>query len=152
MYAVYFALCFAYPAGMGFGDVKLAGVLGMATAWLGWGAWTVGLFLGFLAGGVFGVAARARAPRAAARPPCRSDRSCSLGALAAVLVGEPLAAGVPRLDRSLSPARRPTGPRRAAPDGAPPARLLKGAAGPADALLEDRWDRPPDLCGSAAAV
>ena len=55
MYALYFALCFAYPAGMGFGDVKLAGVLGMYTAWLGWGAWTVGVFLGFLYGGVWGL-------------------------------------------------------------------------------------------------
>lgn len=55
MYAFYFALCFAYPAGMGFGDVKLAGILGMATAWLGWGAWAVGLFGGFLFGGVWGI-------------------------------------------------------------------------------------------------
>ena len=55
MYVVYFALCFAYPAGMGFGDVKLAGVLGMYTAWLGWDAWAVGLFFGFLLGGLFGI-------------------------------------------------------------------------------------------------
>jgi len=55
MYAFYFALCFAYPAGMGFGDVKLAGVLGMATAWTGWGAWGVGLFAGFLLGGLWGI-------------------------------------------------------------------------------------------------
>jgi leader peptidase (prepilin peptidase)/N-methyltransferase len=90
MYAFYFALCFAYPAGMGFGDVKLAGVLGMATAWLGWGAWTVGLFLGFLAGGVFGVlliAAR-RGGRKTAVP---FGPFMLLGALVAVLVGEPLA-------------------------------------------------------------
>jgi leader peptidase (prepilin peptidase)/N-methyltransferase len=56
MGAVYYALWFAYPAGMGYGDVKLAGVLGLYTAWLGWGAWAVGLFLGFLLGGVFGIA------------------------------------------------------------------------------------------------
>jgi leader peptidase (prepilin peptidase)/N-methyltransferase len=56
MFAVYFGLAFAYPAGMGFGDVKLAGVLGMYTAWLGWGAWAVGLFLGFFLGGLFGIA------------------------------------------------------------------------------------------------
>lgn len=55
MYAVYFALWFAYPGGMGFGDVKLAGVLGLATGWLGWGAWSVGLFGGFLLGGLWGI-------------------------------------------------------------------------------------------------
>jgi leader peptidase (prepilin peptidase)/N-methyltransferase len=55
MYAFYWALCFAYPKGMGLGDVKLAGILGMATGWLGWGAWAVGLFGGFLFGGVFGI-------------------------------------------------------------------------------------------------
>jgi leader peptidase (prepilin peptidase)/N-methyltransferase len=55
MYALYFALCFAYPAGMGFGDVKLSGVLGMYTAWLGWDVWGAGLLLGFLFGGVFGI-------------------------------------------------------------------------------------------------
>jgi leader peptidase (prepilin peptidase)/N-methyltransferase len=75
MFAVYFALCFAYPAGMGFGDVKLSGVLGLYTAWLGWGVWAVGLFLGFLLGGVFGIASSWRR-RAAARPPCPSGRSC----------------------------------------------------------------------------
>jgi leader peptidase (prepilin peptidase)/N-methyltransferase len=56
MYAVYFALCFAYPAGMGFGDVKLAGVLGLCTGWLGWGAWGLALFASFLLGGLFGIA------------------------------------------------------------------------------------------------
>lgn len=55
MFGFYFALCFAYPAGMGFGDVKLSGVLGLATAWVGWGAWAVGLFGGFLFGGLWGI-------------------------------------------------------------------------------------------------
>lgn len=91
MYAVYFALCFAYPAGMGFGDVKLAGVLGMATAWLGWGAWTVGLFLGFLLGGVFGLAiiGLRRGGRKTAVP---FGPFMLLAALIAVLAGPDLAA------------------------------------------------------------
>src|SRR6476469_4129507 len=46
MFGVYFALAFAYPAGMGFGDVKLSGVLGLFTAWLGWDVWGAGLLLG----------------------------------------------------------------------------------------------------------
>jgi leader peptidase (prepilin peptidase)/N-methyltransferase len=56
MYGLYFALAFAYPAGMGFGDVKLSGVLGLYTAWLGWGVWACGLMLGFFTGGGFGIA------------------------------------------------------------------------------------------------
>ncbi|MDP9101783.1 MAG: prepilin peptidase, partial [Actinomycetota bacterium] len=55
LYSLYFALRFAYPAGMGFGDVKLAGVLGLYTGWVSWGAWGVGTFLGFLYGGLYGL-------------------------------------------------------------------------------------------------
>jgi leader peptidase (prepilin peptidase)/N-methyltransferase len=92
MYAVYFLLCFAYPAGMGFGDVKLAGVLGMYTGWLGWGNWAVGLFLGFFLGGVFGIAliAARRGGRKSAVP---FGPFMLLGVLLAVLVGAQLAAG-----------------------------------------------------------
>jgi leader peptidase (prepilin peptidase)/N-methyltransferase len=90
MFAVYFALCFAYPAGMGFGDVKLSGVLGMYTAWLGWGAWAVGLFLGFFLGGAFGVAliALRRGGRKTAVP---FGPFMLLGVIVAVLAGQELA-------------------------------------------------------------
>lgn len=92
MFAVYFALCFAYPAGMGFGDVKLAGVLGLYTGWLGWGAWAVGLFLGFFLGGLFGIALIAvkRGGRKTAVP---FGPFMLLGALSAILVGPELASG-----------------------------------------------------------
>ena len=40
---------------MGWGDVKLSGVLGMYLGFLGWGPLVVGGFLGFLLGGVAGI-------------------------------------------------------------------------------------------------
>jgi leader peptidase (prepilin peptidase) / N-methyltransferase len=43
------------PRGMGYGDVRLAGVVGLYLAWLGWDRFAVGAFLGFLVGGLFGV-------------------------------------------------------------------------------------------------
>ena len=43
------------PRSMGFGDVKLAFVLGLALGWLGWGEVVLGLFLGFLYGALVGA-------------------------------------------------------------------------------------------------
>jgi leader peptidase (prepilin peptidase) / N-methyltransferase len=46
---------FIYPGGMGLGDVKLSGVLGLYLAWLGWGQLVVGAFAAFLVGAVVSV-------------------------------------------------------------------------------------------------
>lgn len=51
----YFVLAIAWPGGMGFGDVKLAFVLGLTTGWLGWGQFAVGAFSAFLIGGLVSV-------------------------------------------------------------------------------------------------
>jgi leader peptidase (prepilin peptidase)/N-methyltransferase len=41
---------------MGFGDVKLAGVLGLYLGWVGWPSLAVGIFAAFLIGAVIGLA------------------------------------------------------------------------------------------------
>lgn len=51
----YFLTNLIYPQGMGFGDVKLAGVLGLFLGYLGWGALIVGGFSAFLIGGLISV-------------------------------------------------------------------------------------------------
>jgi leader peptidase (prepilin peptidase)/N-methyltransferase len=45
----------ASPRSMGFGDVKLAFVPGLALGWLGWSELVLGLFCGFLAGALVGL-------------------------------------------------------------------------------------------------
>jgi leader peptidase (prepilin peptidase)/N-methyltransferase len=55
LYAFYFVLMMVYPKGMGFGDVKLAGVLGLYLGYFGWQHCLVGAFFGFLVGGLYGI-------------------------------------------------------------------------------------------------
>ncbi len=56
MLASYLALAVIKPGGMGLGDVKLAGVLGLVLGWLGWQQVVVGAFSAFLLGGVCAIA------------------------------------------------------------------------------------------------
>lgn len=90
LFGFYFALALLHPAGMGFGDVKLAGVLGLYLGYLGWGPLVAGAFLGFLLGGV-ASAVLLLARRATRRSAIPFGPFMILGAFAAVLWGEPLA-------------------------------------------------------------
>jgi len=90
LYAFYFAIAFAKPGSMGFGDVKLSAVLGAVLGYVSWGALVVGAFGGFLLGAVVGVAVIATQ---------HGDRKTKVpfgpfmiaGALAAIYIGAPIA-------------------------------------------------------------
>ncbi|MDT0415224.1 A24 family peptidase [Streptomyces sp. DSM 41982] len=58
------------PSGLGFGDVKLALLLGLALTWYGWGALFLGVFAGFLLAALYGLVliALRRATRRTAIP------------------------------------------------------------------------------------
>ena len=51
---MFFVLWFVYPRGLGYGDVRLAGLLGLALGWVGWPALLVGIWAGLLLGGILG--------------------------------------------------------------------------------------------------
>ncbi|HEX6256862.1 MAG TPA: prepilin peptidase [Euzebyales bacterium] len=84
-------LALVNPRGMGMGDVKLAGFIGLGLGYLGWAHLWLGLFLGFFGGGVIAgllLALRLRT---------RKDHIpfgpwLALGALASLLVGQPIIA------------------------------------------------------------
>jgi leader peptidase (prepilin peptidase)/N-methyltransferase len=90
MYAFYFVLAVAKPGAMGFGDVKLAGVLGLYLGWLGWSVLVVGLFLGFLFGGALGALLMV-VGRASRKSKIPYGPFMLLGAFVAVLFGSALA-------------------------------------------------------------
>lgn len=54
LWVAYFLLRFIYPAGMGYGDVKLAGVLGLYLGFCSWEHLLWGSFAAFLLGGLWG--------------------------------------------------------------------------------------------------
>lgn len=70
LFAFYLMLRLLQPGGMGGGDVKLAGVVGLMLGFAGWDAVAIGLFAGFLGGGLYSVVllARRRADRRTAVP------------------------------------------------------------------------------------
>ena len=55
LFAFFLLVALAAPGAMGFGDVKLAGVVGGMTAYLSWGAFLTSAFGAFLLGAVAGL-------------------------------------------------------------------------------------------------
>ncbi|MFL6144149.1 MAG: prepilin peptidase [Labedaea sp.] len=88
LFGLYFLLAVVHPAGMGWGDVKLSGLIGLMLGYLSWAALVVGAFAGFLLGAVAGVVVLVSR---------RGDRKTALpfgpfmlaGALLAMFVADP---------------------------------------------------------------
>jgi leader peptidase (prepilin peptidase) / N-methyltransferase len=92
-FTVFFAIWWLVPRGMGFGDVRLAGVIGMATGYLGLVHAYLGFLTGFLVGLGFGVvvmvvSASGRKTRIPFAP------ALAVGAVVSVFFGSPLAHGL----------------------------------------------------------
>lgn len=85
----YLILALARPGGMGFGDVKLAGVLGLYLGSLGWAQLAIGLFAAFVLGGVFGIVLTATR-RATRRSGIPFGPWMLAGAWVGILAGGPL--------------------------------------------------------------
>ena len=81
---IYLVLFLVHPAGLGFGDVKLAVPVGMALGWYGWDAVLYGTFAGFLLAAGYG-GALVLAGRAGRRTPVAFGPCIALGAFVAVL-------------------------------------------------------------------
>ena len=54
-FALFWVLWWVYPSGLGFGDVRLSGLLGGALGWLGWAEVITGVYGGFLLGAILGL-------------------------------------------------------------------------------------------------
>jgi len=88
-FAVFFAVWWFVPRGMGFGDVRLAGVIGVATGWLGLLHAYLAFLVGFGTGLVFGLVS-ILALRTGRRSKIPFAPSLAVGAVVAILFGNPL--------------------------------------------------------------
>ncbi|WP_225847686.1 A24 family peptidase [Streptomyces sp. HPF1205] len=81
----YFLMFVLNPAGLGFGDVKLAPTLGLALGWYGWPAVVAGTFAGLLLGALAGLVL-VLSGRATRRTPYSYGPFMLLGALGGLLL------------------------------------------------------------------
>ena len=88
-FAFFFAINFIRPSWMGFGDVRLAGLIGAALGWLSPWHLLIGFMIANLAGAVLGIALMisGRATRRTALP---YGVFLAVGSILAILVGAPI--------------------------------------------------------------
>jgi leader peptidase (prepilin peptidase)/N-methyltransferase len=89
-FVAFLAVHLAVPRGMGFGDVRLSGVIGFATGWLGLGHAFVGFFAAFVLGAVVGIGAMA-VSGAGRKTRIPFGPFLAAGAVLTVLFGNPVA-------------------------------------------------------------
>ena len=87
--AAFLLALLAPGGGLGLGDVKLLGLLGLFLGWLGWGVLVVGVALGFALGAV-AAASMLASRRAGLRDHLAFGPWLIAGALVAVVAGRPL--------------------------------------------------------------
>lgn len=91
----YWVLWFLHSAGMGFGDVRLAALLGFALAYLGWAEFAIGMYAGFIVFALPGLLlAVVRRDRSLLRTAYPFGPAMIVGALLGVLVGPALLSGL----------------------------------------------------------
>lgn len=96
LFGVYYVLAVMAGGALGFGDVKLAGLLGLVLGWAGWYVLIAGAVLGFVYGGVFSMVLLA-AGRVNGSTRIPFGPFMVLGTLTAVLLDHHLAGTVPLL-------------------------------------------------------
>lgn len=89
MGGLYLLMWLVFPRGLGYGDVRLSGLLGIALGAVGWGTLGAGLYAGFLLGGVGGLALMLKG--GSSRRSLPFGPYMLAGAALAVMWGEPVA-------------------------------------------------------------
>lgn len=88
-FAILFVIWFIAPGGMGYGDVRLSGYIGMHLGYVGMGKVALGLFTGFLLGAVVGVGLMALGGRSR-KSAIPFGPFLAAGAILAIVVGDPV--------------------------------------------------------------
>jgi leader peptidase (prepilin peptidase)/N-methyltransferase len=86
----FFVLWFIYPRGLGYGDVRLSGLLGLALGWVGWSELVVGIGAALILGGILG----ALLSLVTKRRDYPLGPFMLVGALVGVVVGQPVITAV----------------------------------------------------------